>query len=181
VAKAKGSALVHVVKFLRSQGEAGRGALPPALHAYLETRILPASWYPEEDLLGLLRAMSALLPGEPHDALRQAGRFTARVQSEGVYAHLFEKTDDPLSLPRRGFALWASQHDTGRMSVELDGDRRARVEVHEFALPSRELCGILTGYAEEMLRLAGLPVIEAREESCCLDGAPLCAWSVRWS
>ena len=97
MAKVKGSALVEVVKFLRSQGEAGRRATPEAQRHYLEERVLPASWYPEQDLLVLLRAMVQFLPGDRESALANAGRFSARTHSEGVYAHLLAPTDDPLS------------------------------------------------------------------------------------
>jgi hypothetical protein len=180
MAKVKGSALVEVVKFLRSQGEAGRRGTPEAQRHYLEERVLPASWYPEEDLLALLRAMVQFLPGDRESALANAGRFSARTHSEGVYAHLLAPTDDPLSLPRRGFALWASQHDSGKMRVELDGAAGARIELSDFALPSREMCLVLGGYCEEMMRLAGLAVTEVREVSCRLDGAPRCAYVARW-
>ena len=61
MAKAKGSTFVGVVKYLRREGEAAKKVLPERLHHYLTDRISPATWYPEEDWLELVRAQSKLV------------------------------------------------------------------------------------------------------------------------
>ena len=47
MAKAKGTTLFTLAKFLRSQRETARERLSPDLHHYLEEQIQPALWYPE--------------------------------------------------------------------------------------------------------------------------------------
>jgi hypothetical protein len=179
MAKAKGASLLGAVKWLRSAREAARGALPAHLHHYLDERIQIASWYPEEDLLGLIRALARVLPAGPEDVYEQMGRFSAREQLAGVYRHLLAG-GDALSLPRRGLVLWQSQHDSGRLQVTMEGSGVARVDVFDYALPSREMCRILLGYTAEMFAMAELPAPRVRKTRCRLDGAPHCSWSCAW-
>ena len=62
MARAKGTALIGAVKMLRKRKDEARALLPEALHRYLSVSVLPASWYPEEDLLKLIRALLEIMP-----------------------------------------------------------------------------------------------------------------------
>jgi len=180
MANAKGASLVGAVKWLRRERKAALRALPERLHHYLEKQIQLASWYPEEDLLGLIRGVAKTLPAAGGDVYEQMGRFSAREQLAGVYRHLLEGGDE-VSLPRRGLVLWQSQHDSGRLGMTMEGPGVARVEIVDFALPSRELCGVLRGYTAEMFAMADLKGLGVEESSCRLDGADRCAWRIRWT
>jgi hypothetical protein len=179
MASAKGAALVGAVKWLRHDRAAALRALPARLHHYLEKRIQLASWYPEEDLLELIRAVARTLPASGDNLYEQMGRFSAREQLSGVYHHLLAGSDQ-FSLPRRGLVLWQSQHDSGRLSMTIEAPGSARVEVVHFALPSREMCGVLRGYTAEMFAMADLEGIGVEESGCRVDGADRCSWRVRW-
>jgi hypothetical protein len=180
VAKAKGATLVGAVRWLRTDREAARKQLPPHLHHYLVNRIQIASWYPEEDLLALIRALGAILPDQGRDVFEQMGRFSARDQFAGVYRHLLEGGDE-FSLPRRGLVLWESQHDSGRLEVTLGKPGSAQVEVIDYALPSVEMCKILLGYTVEMLVMAELKDPEVTQTACRVDGDERCSWRCRWT
>jgi hypothetical protein len=181
MARAKGTTLVTLVKFLRTQRERALVALPVSLHAYLDERIHVSSWYPETDLLALMRAMLGMLPGAREAVLAQMGVALAREHLEGIYGHLkLDAHADPATLARRSFALWSSQHDTGTFSFELTAPGRALLEVRDYALPSTELCGILTGYLGESLRLAGASKLRIVKLSCRTEGADVCNWSAEW-
>jgi hypothetical protein len=180
MARAKGAALVGAVKWLRHGRAAALRALPARLHHYLEKRIQLASWYPEEDLLELIRAVARTLPASGGDLYEPMGRFSAREQLSGVYHHLLAGGDQ-FSLPRRGLVLWQSQHDSGRLSMTIEAPGSARVEVVDFALPSREMCGVLRGYTAEMFAMADLKVLAVEQSTCRLDGADRCSWRVRWT
>lgn len=181
MSKAKGTTLVTLVKFLRSQRERALAALPPPLHAYLDERIHPSSWYPEADLLSLMRVMVAMMPGPRDAVLAQMGVALAREHLEGIYGHLkLDAQGDPATMARRCFALWGSQHDTGTFSIELTAPGRALLEVRDYALPSTEMCGILTGYLGESLRLGGAANLRIVELSCRTQGADVCNWSAEW-
>jgi hypothetical protein len=179
MANAKGTALLDAVKFLRSQREAARKVLPPALHGYLEERISVARWYPEEHLLELLRAMLPLIPKPRTEVLESLGRVSARIHLGGVYEHLAVGSDRG-AIPRRVFTLWATMHDTGKMSVVSAGETKLRLELSDYALPSREMCTLLRGYHLESFQSAGLPSLSVAEVGCRCNGDPLCAWEVEW-
>jgi hypothetical protein len=180
MAMAKGASLVAAVRWLRHDREAGLRALPAHLHHYLDERIQVASWYPEQDLLELIRAIARFLPVGGGEVYEQMGRFSARDQLAGVYRHLLEGGDE-FSLPRRGLVLWQSQHDSGRLSMTIEGPGVARIDVFDYALPSREMCGILRGYTAEMFAMAELKEPSVREQACRLDGADRCSWRCTWT
>jgi hypothetical protein len=181
MAKAKGTTLLTLVKFLRSQGKAARERLSPDLHHYLEEQIQPALWYPEADLLALIRAMVELLPLSREEALAQMGCTVAREHLEGVYEHLRVEVESGLTtLTRRSYALWASMHDTGTLAVRLESETRASFELPDYGLPSPEMCTILTAYFSETLRMAGIVDPEVRKLECRGDGDPTCRWEASW-
>jgi hypothetical protein len=178
MAKAKGTTLISMVKFLRSQRERALAVLPASVHGYLAERIHPSSWYPEADSLLLIRGMLALLPGVRHQNLERMGAAIAREHMEGVYEHL--KSEDPSSLPRRTAALWASQHDSGTPSVVVEEPGRARYEIKGYGHPSPEMCAIVQSYFVESLRIAGWADVKAAKLQCVHDGAAACAWILTW-
>lgn len=178
MSKAKGTTLVSMVKFLRSQRERAIAVLPKSAHSYLEERIHASSWYPEADLLTLIRGMLELLPGSRALNLERMGAAIAREHMEGVYEHL--KTEDSSTLARRTAALWASQHDSGAPSVRIEAPGRARYEVRGYGNPSAEMCAILRAYFVESLRLSGWLDVHATKQACVRDGDEVCAWSVTW-
>ncbi len=181
MAKAKGTTLVTLVKFLRSQRERSLAALPPSLHGYLDERIQVSSWYPEADLLALMRAMLGMLPGARETVLAQMGVALAREHLEGIYGHLrLDAHADPATFARRCFALWGSQHDTGSFHIVIEAPGRARLDVREYALPSLEMCGILTGYLGESLRLSGVANLRVTKGACRLQSGDVCEWLAEW-
>lgn len=181
MAKAKGTAILGLVRFLRRHREAAAAALPPRLLHYLDERVHVSSWYPEEDLLELARVAAPMLPPDVPEPYELMGRISARDHFEGAYAHLFSGVSDPLAIPARAFALWASMHDSGRLETAVEPPDAVRVELVDFALPSREMCAIVGGYVAETLRVVGFGAPQAQKLSCRLDGAPRCAWRCRFT
>jgi predicted hydrocarbon binding protein len=181
MAKAKGTTLLTLVKFLRIQKQAARERLSSDLHHYLEERIQPALWYPEEDLLGLIRVMLELLPISREAALARMGHEIAREHLEGVYGHLrVEEPTGLATLARKSYALWASMHDSGRMAARLEAEGQASFELRDYGLPSPEMCTILSAYFAETLRMAGAADLEVRKLDCRAEGAPTCRWKASW-
>jgi hypothetical protein len=179
VANAKGSALVGAVKFLRSRREDALRLLPPALHHYLDDRIQVSSWYPEEDLLSLVRAVAPLVPVRTGDVYETMGHAIAREHMGSTYSHLLRESDE-LALPRRALVLWQSMHDTGQMSLKLEDPGHARIDVIDYAMPSREICGTITGYMRETLAIAGLKDPIVMKTACRAGGKDACTWRATW-
>ena len=178
MAKVKGTNLIGAVKLLRKSREKARAALPPALHHYLEERVLPTSLYPEEDLVGLIRGMAVLLKDVGGDVYELMGRAVVRDHMEGVYEHLLK--GDRLSFARRVSTLWQTQHDTGRLVLVDDGPGRARYELTDFGHPSREMCAVIRGYILEALAHSGFASVEVVKAGCVLDGRDACTWECTW-
>jgi hypothetical protein len=96
-------------------------------------------------------------------------------QREGILARRLHQV--AAATPRGGAAR--SAHAPPPLTIEGPGS--ARVEIFDFALPSRELCAILRGYIAEMFVMAELRGLDVEESCCRLDGAGRCAWRVRWT
>jgi len=180
MARTKGTALIQLVRFLRSQRERAAEVLPPELQPYLEESVLASSWYPEAHLIGLLRAAAGLVGGDRDETLREFGRISARHHLEGIYSHL-RLQEDPLAFPRRAFALWSAQHDSGRLRLDMKGDGEADLRVEGYAAPSPEMCLVLSGYLTEVFAESALGEPRLEKQACCNRGDDVCAWSVRWA
>ena len=179
MAKVKGAAIVDSVRYLRRHKDEARKLLAPELHHYLAKRVLIASWYPEEDLVPLVRAMAAIQGSDGDAFFDKAGRLAAFTHAQGVY-RLLLRDGDPASLARRAFVLWTSMHDTGSMEMVLDDPGRVCVAVRDFGAPTREFCMINGGYIAATFEITGCQQVRVEKESCCVDGAPECSWQVTW-
>lgn len=173
--KAKGTTLVGAVKFLRSRRDDAVDVLPAELHHYLGETIYPASWYPEEDLLELIRAVAKLMPGSERETYTLMGQMSARSHGEGVYSHLLEGGASRSG----GFALWSSMHDTGRIDTERAGRRDLIVHLVDYGSPSREMCLLTEAYVLETLRMGGAAP-KSEKLACQLDGGDRCSWRCTW-
>ena len=174
--QAKGSAMSGAVRFLQAKREEAEGVLATDLHHYLDGTVSASTWYPEEDLIALLRAVLRLVPGARDQVLEEMGRMTARDHCEGTYRHLIEGGDLG-NLGIRAFALWGAMHDTGEMAVIESVPGRARLALGGYAHASEELCKITRGYILEVLHLNEVEV-EAVKRECAAKGGPACVWDL---
>lgn len=181
MAKIKGSAMIDVVKFLRTRREEATAALPQELQHYLQHKVLASSWYPEEDLVVLLQVLAKFFPGQAGiDIYDVIGTATANQHLTGIYQGMV-KNADVTSLPSRLQALWKTQHDSGQLILERIGARHVRMQISDFGHPSRELCKILTAYLRESYHLVGVETPQVAKIGCILDGDPTCTWEITWT
>jgi len=175
MARAKGTVLLTLVKTLRANAERSRQLLPANLHHYLEERIVQAAWYPLEDHLAMLRILPKLFPKAGADFFVQVGRATAKEQMSGVYGRLAGDTS------RKAIGtLLAAMFDTGEMTVVERAPGRAVTDWVGFALPTREMCAIFTGYQMERMTLQGFDDVVARHSRCRAEGGTVCRWEITW-
>ena len=179
MAKAKGTTLIGAVRYLRKNKDRATQILAPELHHYLTEKVSESRWYPEEDLHGVLAAMLELIPGDRDEVLARLGEASAREHLEGIYSHLSGGRSRDVA--KRAFALWSSQHDTGRFEVENVSDTEAIMSVRDFGHPSEIMCGILGGYLAESLRVDGAVDIKMQKTACVLRGDPVCSWRRTWA
>ena len=174
-AHSKGTNVVDMVKFLRSRRDRALQVLPGSLHAYLDKRIDVSAWYPEEDVLGLTRALARLMPEGNESAYRLLGELNARNHTEGSYGHLLGEVCLE-TLPIRLAALWKTLHDTGELVFEPELPRGGRVRLEGYASPGPEMCRVIEAYLAATLARAGLDAIASSHESCVHGGAKCCIW-----
>jgi len=176
--KVKGSALEGAVRFLAAQREAAEPLLSTELLHYLDESVASSAWYPEEDLVEVIRVMLRLMPGTREQILLDMGRATARAHKTGIYGHLIED-GGPRNLGIRAFTLWTAMHDTGEMHVVDQSVGSMRLRLSGYAHPSDELCRISCGYILEVLAQNGIDA-EVTKHGCAARGDEACVWDFVW-
>ena len=170
--------MLSAVKALRTAREEAERLLPQSLHHYLHDRILVSSWYPEADLMGILHGLGRILPGD--DPFYYMGRHTAGEHLAGIYRGHLRPGDLERTL-RSASALWRNYHDTGDMTVTLEGPGRATLQLSEFPSTTPEFCRLLRGYFAALGEQAGAKGVDVKKLECILGGARACRWSMTWS
>lgn len=181
----KGTAMLSVVKSLKVMGKDKAAAvIPPALRHYLEERVLPSSWYPEDDHLTLLRALGGLLeasvPDLKEDVFVWMGRNSAQTDMSTVYASVVS-TASSESTFRRGATLWQAYHDSGTLQVTMVAPNRGRIELVGYTHSAPEMCRIMTGWFTGFLQTGGAKGIRVNETTCKHKGAASCVWEAEWA
>jgi hypothetical protein len=171
--------MVWVVKYLRSNRDKALAILPPRLHDYLNSRILPSSWYPAADYRDLLRA-TGTIAGLGANMYSQLGTFLAQTDLNGIYkSHL--RAGEPhrtlASLP----AVWRNYWDAGDLSAQVENDKTALVVLKGYPEPFRELCQLVAGFVTEAVTLSGGRDAKITHSQCAVDRAADCRWRLTWS
>jgi len=174
VGNAKGMAVIPAVKYLRQRRAEALAVLPAELHHYLDERIRGSGWYPERDLLELIRATARLVSGPIDQVLEIMGESSAR-EHMAVYGDLLTS-----SSTSRAFALWSTQHDTGQLHMTEEAPNRLRVEITGYDDPSREMCLVSQGYFKGVLIMNGMRDLAVEKICCRIWGDDRCAWRASW-
>jgi len=175
MARVKGTVLIPPVKVLRANRERVIDTLAPPLRRYLEERILPSSWYPAADHVKLVRALVPIMP-PGRDPFVFMGRAAAQMDLTGMYRAQLTMGDPEKTL-RNFTCLWRNYCDTGEISLEVESEHSGRITVRDFEGASREMCGIIGGYIEGLVVVAGGKSATMHKAKCRLDGDPACMWT----
>ena len=108
------------------------------------------------------------------------GRGTAQADLSGIYKMRLRPGDLARTITLMS-AVWKTTHDTGDVTMSVEGEKTATITLRNFGLRSREFCRVTTGYVGEVLRLAGARDVEVAHPSCRDDGASECVWRASWS
>lgn len=176
MAKVKGTGILHAVKALRVRRDHVEPLLPERLRHYLEEKILVASWYPAEDLVDLLRTLVHFVPKGIGNAWWWMGEQSARVDLAEVYSAMVQKGNAWASLQRIP-RLWRLYQDSGKVEVGVAGSTRAQVILTDFPLAQDDLCNVISGYLNEMLRVTGA---DGGVKLLQSGGAKGARWLVEW-
>lgn len=176
MANVKGTGFLHVVKALRVRRNHVEPLLPGRLRHYLEQKILVASWYPAEDLMGLLQTLVHFVPKGTADPWWWMGEQSARTDLGEVYSAMIQKGNAWATLQRLP-RLWRLYHDSGKVEVGVAGSTRAQVILSEFSFAEEDFSQLISGYIREMLRAAGSEGSVKLLQSGNVKGA---RWLVEW-
>ena len=173
----KGTALIGLVKTLRSQRARALELLPAELHHYLDQRVLISSWYPDRGVQRVLKAFIQLM-GAP-DGWEKAGVLLARKDLTTVYANLLAGRSVESVLTHIS-ALWGNYHDTGTEHASFVKGK-CRIEIRGFAVRNPDYCRLIGAYNGELVERAGGRVRMVRKVSCTSKGDASCIWEYDWS
>jgi hypothetical protein len=172
--------MINIVKYLRMRKEAAGPVLPERLRPYLDKRLLPSAWYPEEDHIELCRVLAKILPDPGMDVYEFIGESGARADLSGPYGHLI-RPGDPAGTLQKGVAIWHTYHDTGLFRVVLDGPGAAHVELFDFGASTPDHCRLQRGWNRSLMRMAGAKDVEVEETRCVHRRNAFCRWEIRWA
>lgn len=180
----KGSAITSRIRFIRERADEAtyrevRASLEPEHRAILEAGVLPHAWVPYSLFVALNVAVDARLGAGDLALCRDMGRYAAEVNLPTLY-RLFLRLGSVGFILRKASRLWSVHYDSGALVVEELGDRACCMTVERFAEPHKAHCLSLLGWCEGAIVLTGATVVEAREETCRLDGAPSCRFYAKW-
>ncbi|MBZ0113201.1 MAG: heme NO-binding domain-containing protein [Thermoanaerobaculia bacterium] len=168
----KGSNLIPTIKALRGQAEIARSVLPEPLHRYLERRLLPSAWYPEEDLNGLMRALIEVLGGSEQEMWPYFGREAAKTHAASSYASFVRH--GPETLIEHFPVYWPLLHTSGRWEVSLEPDSGfATLTLLDFAVGMPHYGPLISAYLGELLQLSGASAVNVRCVETDEDSATL--------
>jgi hypothetical protein len=171
-ARAKGTAIIQMIKALKSFPNQGRTLLPARLHHYLEGRILISNWYPEADYFEIISAVAKAYAPRMSDPWETLGRLSAQRDLSTVYRALCRPAPLLVALEwvREVFRMY---HDSGRFVIEGD-DNFAHMDVFDYATVSANNCRMITAYSREHLKMCYQREIPVSEVMCRATGADRC-------
>ena len=171
----KGTGIVGIVRALRTFREQASRLLTPQLLHYLDDRIVPTSWYAEDDYLALMEAFMRI----NHKASWEGvGAIAAREALSTVYRNVIVEGDVP-ETARRMRVNWRNYHDTGELSVENEPNL-VRVPVRDYCMVSTPLCRLNQGYFAALLELSHAVITDQRKVHCTARGDAACIWEFGW-
>ena len=177
---AKGTALIDLVRIARQERDAYARLVPQGTLEFLETQVLPGSWYPEVHLRELLLATDRIRGcGDLSHCREVLGPRSAEKDLQNVYQALLKVGDAARTLQALPI-LWSLYHDTGLVSVEVEEAGASTMFLEGFGLPSEALCATTEGWMVQAVRLAGGLSPRVSHEACVTRGAGACRFLVSW-
>lgn len=183
----KGTLLISRMKFLRARGPIPvhevLNRLSNADQEVLQGILLPSSWYPNDLLVRLETAMTAVVArGDRARVFAEMGRFSAEANlGPGGVQRPYLREGDPHHLLERVPRMYLSQHTTGRRTYERIGERAAVIRTHEADTAVPEDCLIVIGWLERAIELCGGARVHVSETRCRARGEGVCEYRCAWN
>ena len=174
----KGVGLLTPVKVLRANRERALEVLPRHLHSYLHEKILITNWYPDDDFMGLIRALIEVIPDPGTDVWEWIGHYAARGDFVDIYSAMIVR-GRPAETLRRYPRTWRLYHDDGVVKVKVRRNG-AKLLISQYLVTLEEFCRLQTGHFVKVLELAEARDVKVRNTRVA-SGLEPASWDVSWS
>ena len=180
--RVKGAMVRAHLQFVRERfGAAGLtrtlAALPGTVAAELEG-ILVSNWCRFESLMALDLAIARVSGRDPHQVMRELGRYSAQTNLSTVY-RAFHR-DDIHRFFRDSATLHRQFQDFGTCSYEQIGETQGRISVRNSTCFSPTYCASEAGYLEQVIVTHGGKSGLVAESACqCMDDDH-CTFELSW-
>ena len=184
-AEVKGQAIRARRRYvLEKFGEPGLQALaksldPPSLD-YLNSTVLPSSWYQLGPLYQLDRAIVGTLMKGDRSQMRQLGRDVAQYDLTTLYK-LFFRIGSPSFILGRVAVAFSQYTRPGKMDSEAGSDHERTVEMSGVVVAGYMCAEVYSGWMEAAVTMSGGKSPHAQHSACQHRGDRSCIWKVSWS
>ena len=183
IAAVKGTMAEAHLAWAESRFSDARARLLPRLEpecvAIVKSKLLATDWIPLRCLVGIDRAIAALVGGDAESVFRQLGRYSATLNLGGVYKSFV--AEEPHRFFEKMTLLHGRFQNFGRSAYEKTSERSGHVRIDGYEEYSPVFCMGSVGYCEgalEMMRVPGPASV--REAACQCAGDPACIFDLAW-
>lgn len=146
----------------------------------LTGNLLSSSWYPAEVFKELNQTTNKVMKYKVPNSMEILGELTAQLGLTTI--HKVKVKESPAETLKRVPMLWSAFHDSGEITLISDPGRpnKFTMKLEGYALPHKEFCRNLMGWANKLIELSGGYDVKTEETMCVCDGAPHCEIVVTW-
>lgn len=183
MAKAKGSAIIATMDFIRAEkGEDVLARVLEAIPSGDRTRILsckPTEEVPLDLALTLWRSANEELRANEPDWVERAGGYAIEVPGVRMYSGILRKSSPREFLTQR-VSLFRLYYHPGNMEVVEEEEEHAVLRLVGFDQADPLFCRRQTGGLRRALTEAGGQEPLASHVRCIAEGDAFCEWELRW-
>lgn len=184
MAKAKGSAIIATMEFIRAEKgpdvlDRVMSRLPHDVREKLNS-VKPTEEIPFDFAAALWRSADEDLRHDEPTWVERAGGYAIEVPGVRMYSGLLRKAS-PVEFLSQRVSLFRLYYHPGDMEVVDAGEDHAVLRLVGFDQADRLFCRRQTGGLQRALTEAGGQEPVSSHVRCVLDGDAFCEWELRWS
>lgn len=179
MARVKGTDVVGLRKIFADRGSQLENTFKDRLtpeQLQLYTRLLPSTWTPIDDWLGLLTIATDVLFPHDREPWVSLGKSLAE-QSYGSVYRVFLRVPTVKFVISRGAAIWNTYYDTGTVRATSTGPKLIELAVDDFPELPLEFREAARGHILVLLELTGAQPIAVRPD---YTNPRSWRWEIEW-
>jgi len=182
--KIKGFGIKSVLKYIEENyGEEAfknlKNKVRNELKEFLSIKIIPSEWYSFSNFVYLLEDIDKIFGTGDFKICKEIGKYNVRYELSTIHAILLKFITIEKIL-KTGSNLWERYFNCGNLKVEILEKGKAIVRIYNFNPISKAFCAELSGWMEEILKLAGAKSVFLNHSNCILNGKESCEFEAVW-